>query len=110
MKFKQYINEERPTGGRQHTSGALKSFAKRSKKEGERYLNIHNDPKWTKIEGIGVYRVPGSKIAALPANDKKSSQNWIIFNVETREEITSLKKKDLFAWLSKYAVDIEGMK
>lgn len=129
MKLKKYLTEVKtgvPKGGRQHTSDDLKAFAKRKRKEGEHYLNVHNDPnssfnrhvralmkhvpEWTKIEGIGVYRVPNSRVAALPTNDKKSSQDWIVFDVKTRKEITQLKKKELFKWLSRYAVDTEGMK
>lgn len=124
--YREILNEERPTGGQQHTPGALKSFAKRSKNDASRYMAVHNDPnsgfnkhvnalqkhvaKWTSIDGVGVYQVPGSKIAALPANDKKSSPKWIVFNVETRKEMTQLKKNEVLIWLSKYAVDTEGMK
>ncbi len=124
--FREILDEARPTGGAQHTPGALKSFAKRSRREGEGYLKVHSDPNsafnkhvdaiqnnqpvWTKLDGIGIYRVPGSVVAALPTNDKKSSKNWIVFNVKTREELTQLKKKELFAWLSRYAVDTEGMR
>jgi hypothetical protein len=123
--YQEILKEARPTGGQQHTPGALKSFAKRSEREGAAYKAVHDDPnssfnrhvnalqkhqaKWTKIDGIGVYQVPGSKVAALPANDKKSSPKWIIFNVDTRKEMTQLKKKEVLVWLSKYAVDNEGM-
>jgi hypothetical protein len=125
LKTYREILEGRPTGGAQHTPGALKSFAKRSARQGADYKAVHDDPnsgfnrhvnalqkhqaKWTKIDGIGVYQVPGSKIAALPANDKKSSPKWIVFNIDTRKEMTQLKKKEVLVWLSKYAVDTEGM-
>ena len=120
------IWEEIPTGGRQHTKGALKSFGKRLEKDRKRYMSIMNDPnsdfnkhvnalkknvpEWVKIEGVGVYRVPRSKIAALPVNDKKSSPQWSVFDINTRKELTTLKKKEVFSYLSRYAVDVEGMK
>jgi hypothetical protein len=126
MKTYREILEARPTGGAQHTPGSLRSFAKRSEHEGKAYLKVHADPNsafnkhvnalqnnvpvWTKLDGIDIYQVPGSGIAALPTNDKKSSQNWIVFDVKTRKELTQLKKKELFQWLSRYAVDTEKMR
>jgi hypothetical protein len=126
MKNYRELLEARPTGGRQHTPGALKSFGKRLDRETKARRAITHDPNsdfnrhidaiqnnqpiWTQIDGIGVYRVPGSRIAALPTNDKKSSRTWVVFNVDSRKEMTQVRKNELFGYLARYAVDQEGMR
>lgn len=118
--IEKYIGEAVPKGGRQHTKGALKSFAKRTRKEAERYKKVHDDPKsafnihlkkieknkpeWTKLEGHDILKVKGSNFAALPATGKKNAANFVIFNVKTREEIAYLKKKEVNAWLTNKAI------
>lgn len=110
MKFYKYLKKE---------SKSLKSFVKMKKKEYEDYMKIHNDPnsrfnkslekskqnepQWTKLEGNNILKVKGSKIAALPVTGKKNSAKFIIFNINTRKEITYLKKSEVYSWLTRVA-------
>lgn len=120
MKFNKYLKEEMPKGGRQHTSASLKAFSKRKKKEYEDYIEAHNDPnsrfnkslkqveenkpEWTKLEGQDILRVKGSNLAALPATGKKNAANFVVFDINTRKEITYLKKTEVYSWLTKAAI------
>lgn len=124
--FNEIIRSGKPKGGEQHTPDSLKSFGRRLDREKKirdgifndpksgfnRHADaiINNQPKWTKIDGVNVYHVPGSKIAAFPANDKKSSPKWVVFDIEARKELTQISKKELMQYLSRYAVDTEGLK
>lgn len=63
-----------------------------------------NQPKWDTLEGQLILRVPGSNFAAIPANGKKNSAKFVVFDVNTREEITFLTKKEVFGWLAKRAI------
>ena len=38
-------------------------------------------------------------LAALPATGKKSSKQWVVFDVDTREQIAILKRNEVRAWL-----------
>lgn len=51
------------------------------------------------IDGQYVLQVPGSDVAALPVSGRKNAARWTVFNIETREEVTQLKKSELRQWL-----------
>lgn len=120
-----YLREEKPTGGRQHTDSDLKAFKKRmdvDRKIRDKVFNdpnslfnkslkakMENQPKWTKLEGQDILQVPNSKYAALPASGRKNATNFIVFDVKTREEITFLKKNEVYSWLTNSTVREKGL-
>jgi len=116
--FKEILLEEIPKNGRQHTDKSLADFKKRQEADAKRDLEADNKrkkdladpnselskklkiaPVWTKLEGQDILQIKGSKYAALPATGKKNSAKFIIFDVNTRKEITYLKKTEVENWL-----------
>lgn len=73
--------------------------------EHEHYQKIlRNQPKWEKLEGQWILRVPGRPVAALPVTGRKNSRNFIVFDIKKRDEITQLRKDEVVSWLVKEAL------
>lgn len=48
--------------------------------------------------------MPGAKYAALPTTGRKNAAVFVVFDVNTREEVVQLKKSEVTGWLAKAAI------
>ena len=58
---------------------------------------------WTTLDGVDVLQVPGDCVAAFPASGKRGSRVYVVFDVNTREELCQLKKNEVNSWLFRHA-------
>lgn len=56
-------------------------------------------PEWEQLEGQWILRIPGRSVAALPTTGKRNATRFVIFDINSREEITQVRKDEVRAWL-----------
>lgn len=65
---------------------------------------LANQPEWERLEGQWILQVPGRSVAALPTTGKQNAANFVVFNIDSREEIAFLKRGEVFGWLAREAI------
>jgi len=115
-----------PAGGGDNqgrTAGGLRGFAERGRRDAERRERHYErgstpgtpeharlaaieaaEPQWEPFEGVEILRSPGRPVAAIPASDRRDSRQFVVFDLETREEIAYLRKREVVPWLVKEAL------
>ena len=58
---------------------------------------------WMTLERVDILQVPGDCVAAFPASGKRGSRVYVVFDVNTREELCQLKKNEVNSWLFRHA-------
>jgi 3D (Asp-Asp-Asp) domain-containing protein len=85
---------------------AEREKAQRDRWHGERRGHEHllaKQAQWEQLEGHWILRVPGRSVAALPATGKKNAARFVVFDMNTREELAQLNKDEVFEWLFREA-------
>ena len=64
-------------------------------------LVMSNQAEWTSYEGVDVLRIRDDEMVAVPATGRKNSSRFVVINVNTKEEICYLLKKEVYGWMCK---------